>query len=48
VHESRARADGCLVVLEIHAVDELRLAGEVDVVGAASAQAPTSASPYCR
>ena len=34
VHDPRAGRDGTVVVLEVHPVDELRLAGEVDVVGA--------------
>ena len=34
-----------VVVAHVHAVDELGLAGEVDVVGAGLAQAATSGSP---
>ena len=34
MHDPGAAGDGAVVVLEVHPVDELRLAGEVDVVGA--------------
>jgi len=35
VHEARPGLDGALVVLEVHEVGELGLAGQVEVVGAA-------------
>ncbi|MFI2765735.1 hypothetical protein ACH5A3_44285 [Streptomyces echinatus] len=39
---------GGRVVLDVHPVDELGLAGEVDVVRSGAAHAATSGAPYSR